>query len=123
MNLKKYVEKLNTVPPYELYLMYAYYQKETKQINSTQFEGIITEIEQTTVPAYFDAIRRYLDALKQRATPEAIRGAKKSREAYMQYLIYLDLRSGKIAPYEAETAKQLLHADEPNLDNMLGTDG
>jgi len=102
----------------------AYFQWSCKNINHKQYEALINQIEVTVMTPYLSKIQDYLLETIRKATPEAIRGAKKSKMAYMEQLIHFDCKAGKIALHEAYSAKEMLHGFlNPNPDENPATDG
>lgn len=109
-NVQRYVDSLIAKPEWDKVVTYAYAESQMGNITIEQWFDVLKEVSrreeeeenQTT------SIPDYLKTVVDRATPEAVKQAKKSLKAYCEYLIYSDEKQGAMSANTATAAKQAL---------------
>ncbi|RYZ26477.1 MAG: hypothetical protein EOO10_15430 [Chitinophagaceae bacterium] len=107
---KKYHEYLQSQPTCFLYAAVAKHRQRQGEINEKDYEAYMDYIRSMyfTKTEPDPEVTEYLQTLKERATPEACRQAKKGLLSYCEYLIHQDKKSGTISHEIAKEAKLLL---------------
>ena len=127
IDVKKFIGEICKVPLAELIITYvvhwnAEFSTVTNYINKEDLKNIIIELveldkkgllpkiklENETKKDELSNIDKYLLLVYSKATPQAVKAAKKSIKSYVEYLIYKDTKAGLISLETSKEAKEAL---------------
>jgi hypothetical protein len=115
-NSNQYVQQVRNTPLWDLIATYAYVDLQIGKITLEEWVEVLKvidslpDVQGKSSPTDHTQVEEYLKTVVNRATPEAIRAAKKSLKGYCEYLIYQDEKQGRISANTATAAKAALPA-------------
>ena len=107
-DIKKYVESVGKQTIDYLIISTAYCDFILNEITENDFLEVIKELKRIYQPEVLSDLDNYLLLVHSKATPQALKEAKKSLKGFIEYSIYKDEKAGLLSPKEAKEAKEAL---------------
>jgi hypothetical protein len=109
MNIEKYIHDVSKKPMWDLVLTYAWNEYREGKLTPQEFLSATKQINDNyKAPENLCQTEDYLLTVSVRATPDAVKAAKKTPKTFMEQLIYKDEKDGLLSPSEAARAKAAL---------------